>query len=73
MTLESAMAELTQRRKKAIDLNLRRRISDAELDELLGQIIRDQKGVEERLRELRATRWGAKPGVAFLKRFTSLE
>jgi site-specific DNA recombinase len=55
VTLESTLGELQQRRKRAIDLNLRGRISEAELDELLVQIVREQEGVEERLKELQAT------------------
>ena len=45
LTLESAMVDLARRRKKAIDLNTRDRISDAELDELLAEIGREQEGV----------------------------
>jgi transcriptional regulator with XRE-family HTH domain len=52
VTLETALAGLAQRKKKAIDLNLRNRISDEELDELLLEIYREQEGVEQRLREL---------------------
>jgi site-specific DNA recombinase len=55
VTLETALAGLAQRKKKAIDLNLRDRISDEELDELLVEIYREQEGVEERLRELQAS------------------
>jgi site-specific DNA recombinase len=55
VTLETAMAELAQRKKKAIDLNLRNRISDEELDELLVEIYREQEGMEQRLRELQAS------------------
>lgn len=53
VTLESAMADLARRRKKAIDLNTRERISDAELHELLADIAREQEGVEKRLHELK--------------------
>ena len=52
MTLESAMVDLARRRKKAIDLNTRDRISDAELDELLAGVAQEQDGVEKRLDEL---------------------
>ena len=55
LTLESAMVDLARRRKKAIDLNTRDRISDAELDELLAEIGREQEGVEKRLGELQDT------------------
>ena len=48
------MVDLARRRKKAIDLNTRDRISDAELDELLAEIGREQEGVEKRLGELQA-------------------
>ena len=50
--MENSMVELAQRRKKAIDLNTRNRIFDAELDELLTEITHEQDGVEKRLREL---------------------
>jgi site-specific DNA recombinase len=55
VTLESALALLAQRRKKAIDLNLRERISDQELDDLLVEIVREKEGVERHLQELRAS------------------
>ncbi len=53
MALESAMLDLARRRMKAIDLNTRDRISDAELDDLLAEIIREQEAAEKRLEELR--------------------
>ena len=56
MTLENAMVDLARRRRKAIDLNTRDRISDAELDELLEEIAREQEGVQNRLEEIQATR-----------------
>jgi len=52
ISMENAMVQLAQRRKKAIDLNTRDLISDAELDELLTEVTREQDGVEKRLREL---------------------
>ena len=52
IAMENSMVELAQRRKKAIDLNTRNRIFDAELDELLTEITHEQDGVEKRLREL---------------------
>lgn len=52
MTLESAMVDLAQRRRKAIDLNTRDRLSDAELDELLAAIFTGQEGVQNRLEEI---------------------
>ena len=53
VTLERALASLAQRRKKAIDLNTRDRISDAELEELLAEIANEQDGVEQRLDEVK--------------------
>jgi len=50
------MVDLARRRRKAIDLNTRDRISDAELDELLEEIAREQEGVQNRLEEIQATR-----------------
>ena len=52
VTLESAMVDLARRRKKAIDLNTRDRIADAELDELLAEISGEQKSVGKSLDEL---------------------
>ena len=54
MTLESAMVDLARPRTKAIDLNTRDRISDAELDELLAEVAREQEGIEKRLDELQS-------------------
>ena len=56
ITLEGVIADLAQRGKNAIDLNLRGTTSYAELDEHLGQITGEQKGVQERLDEIQATR-----------------
>jgi len=52
ITLENAMVDLARRRRKSIDLNTRDRISDAELDELLAEIAREQEGVQSRLEEI---------------------
>ena len=52
MSLENALTGLQQRRKKAIDLNLRGIISEEELDEHLKEIHQEQQGVEQRLQEL---------------------
>ena len=52
LTLEGVVADLARRRKKAIDLNLSETISDAELDEHLGQITRELEGVQKRLEEI---------------------
>ena len=52
VTLESALIDLARRRKKAIDLNTRDRISDDELDGLLAEIIQEQDGAEKRLADL---------------------
>jgi site-specific DNA recombinase len=54
VTLEAALEQLSQRRKKAIQLNLRDLISESELAELLVEIVREQEGIEERLKELQA-------------------
>ena len=62
VTLESALASLAQRRKKAIELNIRETISDAELDELLAQVDRERGGIEERLSGLE--RASEEPGPA---------
>ncbi|HXY75005.1 MAG TPA: zinc ribbon domain-containing protein, partial [Dehalococcoidales bacterium] len=47
--LEKALEQLASRRKNAIDLRTRDRISDNELDELLAQISKEQSKAEERL------------------------
>ena len=52
LTLEAALARLVQRRKKAIALNLRDTMTDAELDEELVEVNRERAGVEARLSEL---------------------
>ena len=49
--LENALVELAQRRKKAIDQNLRGTTTDDEMDEQIGQIILERKGLEDRLKE----------------------
>ena len=54
LTLESAMTDHAGRRKQAIALNTRCRISDSELDELLEEIGQEQEGVKRRLIELQA-------------------
>jgi len=55
VTLESALADLAHRRKKAIDLNLRGTITDAELDEQLVEVTSQHEGAKQRLEELQAT------------------
>ena len=55
VTLEAALSNLDLRRKNTIDLKVRRRISDGELDEHLVQIPAEQEGVEARLQGLQAT------------------
>ena len=52
ITLEKAKEQLMQRRKNAIDLRTRGRITDDELDELLTQITQEQSKVEDRLSAL---------------------
>ena len=52
VSLGNALAGLHQRRKNAIDLNIRETISQEELDEHLKEITREQQGVAERLGEL---------------------
>ena len=52
LSMEAGLEELKQRRKKAIDLNLRGRISDEELDDLMAEVTQEQGAVEKRLLEL---------------------
>lgn len=52
ITLEGALANLAIRRKNAIDLRMRGRITDAEIDEALAQVDKEKAQVEERLKAL---------------------
>ncbi|MBI2868495.1 MAG: recombinase family protein [Chloroflexi bacterium] len=52
ITLEKAMEQLAARRKNAINLGTRGRITDAELDELLDEITRKKAVVQEKLQAL---------------------
>ena len=52
VTLESALASLAQRRKKAIELNIRGTIDETHLNELLTEIERERVAVENRLHEV---------------------
>lgn len=52
ITLEKTMQQLAQRRKTAIDLRTRGRITDEEMDEVLAEVAREQSKVEERLEAL---------------------
>jgi site-specific DNA recombinase len=52
INLRKAMEQLAQRRKNAIDLRTRGRITDGELDELLSQVAQEHSKVEELLKAL---------------------
>jgi site-specific DNA recombinase len=52
ITLHTAIEGLAERRKRAIDLHVRSRIEDVELDDLLAEIDRERRVVEERLARL---------------------
>ena len=53
ITLEGVLADLVQRRKNAIDLNLRGTTTYPQMDDQLGRIINEKEGVQKRLDELR--------------------
>ena len=49
------MAELEKRRKNALNLRVRDRIGDDELDEMLAEVERDREGVQQRLSAIKGT------------------
>jgi site-specific DNA recombinase len=53
ITLEGALERLAQRRRNAIDLRTRERITDEELDDQLAQITKEKVSIEERLQSLK--------------------
>ncbi len=50
IALENALEALVYKRKRSIDLRIRGRISDEELDSLLNDVTKEQANVEERLK-----------------------
>ena len=48
-SLETALAALTERRKRAVDLHIRGRIDEAELDDLLAEVDKERKTLQDRL------------------------
>ena len=56
MTLEGAIADLGQRRERAIDLQVRGTIPTSALEKQLEMISREEEGVQERLDEIQASR-----------------
>ncbi len=55
ITLQKALEGLAERRRRAIDLHVRSRIDEAELDDLLAEIDRERHILEERLARLVAS------------------
>ena len=55
ITLQKALEGLAERRRRAVDLHVRSRIEDAELDDLLDEIGRERRILEERLARIVAS------------------
>jgi site-specific DNA recombinase len=55
ITLQKALEGLAERRRRAVDLHVRSRIEDAELDDLLDEIGRERSILEERLARIVAS------------------
>jgi len=54
ITLQKALEGLAERRRRAVDLHVRSRIDDAELDDLLDEVDRERRLLEERLARVSA-------------------